>query len=168
MRRHYPPTSVVLLAVLTALMSGLHLSCKRTRSAAETIEPVKRYFENLPDNRVIAPDLSSIEGASGMLLTWNVREDDSDQYVEYSWVLVRNTEELERTLIVFDTARSWNTEDYIFLPVTTPALQVHEEVGLSVPKSIYDEDGMNRIREIVLEGEIPSGGFVEGFERFME
>jgi len=39
---------------------------------------------------------------------------------------------------------------------------------LMVPQTIYDEDGMNRIREIVLSGERPSGSFVDQFDQFME
>jgi len=83
-------------------------------------------------------------------------------------VLAKNTDDLKKAMIVFDTARAWNTEDYIFLPVTIPALAIHENVGLTVPESIYDEDGMNRIREIVMSGEVPEGGFVEQFEQFYE
>lgn len=143
-------------------------ACSREKSAADTIEPVKQYFESLTDREVVSPDLSSIEDTVGVILTWQVTGDGSEAISEYSWVLARNTDDLMRALIIFDHARAWNTETYIFLPVSLPAGEVHEEVGLSVPQSIYDEDGMNRIRELVLSGETPEGGFVEQFEQFME
>jgi len=143
-------------------------ACRNEKSAADTIEPVKQYFENYVKNDVEFPDLPSIEGTAGTILTWKVRNSETGLFVDFSWVLAKNTEELMKVLIVFDAARAWNTESYIFLPVTMPALDIHKEVGLTVPKTIYDEDGMNRIRELVIKGEIPDGGFVDQFEKFME
>jgi hypothetical protein len=161
------------LIFLTSLNLFL-VACKREKSALVTIEPVSRYFEGLGDAVVVSPDLNSLEGTVGTIITWKVRENASnqdvepDQYTEYSWVLAHNTDDLMKALIVFDAARPWNTETYIFLPVTNAALQIHKDVGLSVPQAIYDEDGMNRIRELVLSGKAPEGSFVDQFDRFYQ
>jgi hypothetical protein len=165
-RHSSPPVQAGI--ILIALAGGLATACSHGKSAADTIKPVKAYFESMTGKNVVSPDLNSIEGARGMILTWRVGDRDSAQITEYSWVLAKNTDQLKKTLIVFDSARAWNTEAYIFLPVSTPAVEVHQKVGLSVPKAIYDEDGMNRIREIVLTGKMPKGGVVDQFSQFMD
>jgi hypothetical protein len=142
-------------------------ACRKEKSAADTIRPVADFFETQTGQNLISPDISSIEGTQGMILTWKIESDTAD-YVEYSWVLAKNTDALMKALIVFDSARAWNTESYIFLPISLPAVEVHRSVGLSVPQAIYDEDGMNRIRELVLSGEAPEGSFIDQFDRFME
>jgi hypothetical protein len=142
-------------------------ACRHEKSAADTIQPVRQYFEKQAGGNVVAPDLGSIEGTSGKILTWKVAGSDPAQFTEYSWVLAKNTDQLKKALVMFDSARAWNTETYIFLPVSPAALQVHEKVGLSVPKTIFDEDGMNRIRELVLSGKAPEGGFVDQVNQFM-
>ncbi|MCX6647551.1 MAG: hypothetical protein NTY09_14505 [bacterium] len=166
-------STVIILIFLISLNLFL-VACKREKSALVTIEPVTQYFAGLGDAVVVSPDLNSVEGTVGTIITWKVRENGSnqdvepDQYTEYSWVLAHNTDDLMRALIVFDAARAWNTETYIFLPVTNAALQIHQDVGLSVPQAIYDEDGMNRIRELVLSGKAPEGSFVDQFDRFYQ
>ncbi len=160
--------SVFLAIALIVLIIASFTACRHERSAADTIEPVKMHFEKLTGKKVVSPDLSSIEGTVGMILTWKVSGNDQNQFTEYSWVLAKNTDELKKALIMFDSARAWNTEQYVFLPVSSAAIEVHKTVGLSVPQSIYDEDGMNRIRELVLKGEAPTGGFVDQVDQFME
>jgi hypothetical protein len=168
MKPRYSSLSAIFLIVSMPLASSLLSACKHEKSAADTIEPVVKYFESRPDNEVVAPDLKSIEGAKGIILTWKVTERNTVQPVEYSWVLAKNTDALMKSLIMFDSARAWNTENYIFLPVSIPAVEIHEKVGLSVPKSIFDEDGMNRIREIVVSGKAPTGSFVDQVEKFID
>lgn len=158
-------TALFVILIQTAMLST---ACARDKSALDTIEPVSRYFDNLANADIIAPDTGSLEGTAGTIVTWRVCESGDGDYVEYSWVLAKNTGNLMKALIVFDAARAWNTESYIFLPVTMDALRVHEEVGLTVPRTIYDEDGMVRIREIVLSGEAPQGSFVDQFDRFYQ
>jgi hypothetical protein len=160
--------SAIFLILSMPLASSLLSACKHEKTAADTIEPVVKYFESRPANEVVAPDLNSIEGAKGMILTWKVNGSNDAQPVEYSWVLAKNTDALMKSLIMFDSARAWNTEAYIFLPVSVPAVEIHEKAGLSVPKSIFDEDGMNRIREIVISGKAPTGSFVDQVEKFMD
>jgi len=159
MRRRY---FVLLIIATSLLMHSTVISCTRTKSAESTIAPVKQYFESLGNPALVSPNLQSIENNAGSILTWKI--DNTD----YSWVLAKNTDDLKKALVFFDAARSWNTEEYVFLPVTMAALEVHKKVGLTVPQSIYDEDGMNRIKELVLEGKAPEGGFVEQFDKFME
>jgi hypothetical protein len=168
MKPRYSPSSIIFAIVLTVAANAFLSACKHDKSAADTIEPVKRYFESQDGKNVVPPDFSPIEGTRGMILTWKVSGDDPSQFTEYSWVLAGNTDNLKKTLIMFDSARAWNTETYIFLPVSLPAVEIHESVGLSVPQTIYDEDGMNRIREIVLNGETPRGGFVDQLDQFMK
>jgi hypothetical protein len=158
--------AAIFLAMITS--STFLLACSKGKSAVDTIEPVKYHFESITDRDVITPDFSSIENAAGVILTWQLGSIDCKHYTEYSWVLALNTDDLKKALLFFDSARAWNTEKYIFLPVTPSALEIHTEVGLTVPQSIYDEDGMNRIREIVFSGEVPEGSFVDQFEQFME
>lgn len=160
--------SLIFVSFIVLVVSVGSSACARSITAAETVEPVREYFASVPGGGVSGPDLSGIEETSGTILTWRIIDSENGGDVEYSWVLAKNTDDLKKAMIVFDTARAWNTEDYIFLPVTVPALEIHENVGLSVPESIYDEDGMNRIREIVMSGEVPEGGFVEQFEQFYE
>jgi len=170
MRLRIEPFTLIVPIVLTGLLWG-SVACAREKSAMDTIEPVRQYFESLTSGDVTplpSPDLDSIEGVEGTILTWRARDADSGEMVEYSWVLAKNTDDLKRALIVFDSARAWNTESYVFLPVNQAAVEVHEDVGLMVPQTIYDEDGMDRIREIVLSGERPSGSFVDQFDQFME
>ena len=168
MRPGHLSQSLLLGIILMVFVSAFLVACKREKSAADTIQPVKRYFQNQPGKNVVSPDLGSIEGTAGMILTWKVSGDDPAQYIEYSWALAKNTDQLMKTLIIFDSAGAWNTETYIFLPVSPAALEVHQKVGLTVPKAIYDEDGMNRIREIIVSGKAPQGGFVDQFNQFME
>jgi hypothetical protein len=170
MRLRIESFSLIVPILITGLLWG-STACAREKSAMDTVRPVSRYFENLTSGDVTppsSPDLGSIEGVDGTILTWRVQDADTGETVVYSWVLAKNTDDLKRALIVFDSARAWNTESYIFLPVNQAALEVHKEVGLTVPQSIYDEDGMNRIRELVLSGETPSGSFVDQFDQFME
>ena len=134
----------------------------------DTVKPVREYFEGLTGRGVVAPDLSSLEGVTGTILTWRANDPGSGEALEYSWVLAKNTDDMKRALIAFDSARAWNTESYVFLPVSVAALGIHSEVGLMVPQAIYDEDGMNRIKEIVLSGEVPSGSLVDQFEQFYD
>lgn len=168
MKSGFSSTPVIFILILVVGINALNLGCKSEKSALETIEPVKMYFENLSAKEITHPDLSAIEVTEGVILTWHVTLDDSTPPGQYSWVLAKNTDDLKKALIIFDSARAWNTGSYILLPVSIPALDVHAEAGLTVPKAIYDEDGMNRIREIVLSGKAPEGGFVEQFEQFME
>jgi hypothetical protein len=166
MKPKFSLLSAMLLIASILLTVSLLTACKREKSAADTIKPVVQYFGSRTG--VVAPDLKSIEGAKGMILTWRVEASDSNQPVEYSWVLAKNTDDLMKSLVMFDSARAWNTESYIFLPVSVPALDVHQKAGLSVPKTIFDEDGMNRIREIVISGKAPTGSFVDQVEKFMD
>jgi hypothetical protein len=164
--------STVFILIFLISLNLFLVACKRDKSAIDTIKPVSNYFDGLGDAVATAPDLNPLEGTAGTIITWKVRENGSvegtepGQLTEYSWVLAHNTDDLMKALIVFDAARAWNTETYIFLPVTNAALQIHQEVGLSVPQAIYDEDGMVRIRELVLSGKAPEGSFVDQFDRF--
>ena len=165
-RRSISFVTAIFLMMFTSSFSLL--ACGKGKSPTDTIEPVKKYFDAMSDRDVIAPDTNSIENATGIILTWEMKDTDSDQVTEYSWVLAKNTDDLQNALLFFDGARAWNAEEYIFLPVTTSALEVHTQVGLTVPQTIYDEDGMNRIREIVMSGEVPEGSFVDQFDQFIE
>ena len=159
----------IITAISIILLSNLfNLACARKLSAADTVRPISKYFENLTNIGVTPPDLSSIEGTKGTILTWQVKDPTNGQVTEYSWVLAKNTDDLKKALVAFDSARAWNTENYIFLPVSLPALDVHKKVGLMVPQAIYDEDGMTRIKELVLKGEVPTGSLVDQFEKFYE
>ncbi len=167
MLSRFYPTTIFSASLILISLNILTVACSGNTSALDTIEPVCEFFEEYSDSEVIAPDLDSIEVTDGVILSWKVTDPDIGGDVEISWVLAKNTDDLKKAMIFFDSAQSWNTKEYIFLPVTNRALEIHQGLGLEVPKSIYDEDGMDRIREIVLSGEVPQGSFVDQFDQFM-
>jgi hypothetical protein len=125
------------------MLSGLFSSIGDITKISGHFEDLKDEGWEVDDSGANQPSGYGAEVEAGVPMTWLAREDPDDEWIEYTWVMVMpGLEEMEEMDEEDEPSFSevMGMLEFILIPVTEEALEVHRELGLELPDDFDIDD----------------------------